>query len=200
MRRKTKGSIVTAEDLRRFSGAVSHSGKAYSEVLDEVIQLDDESYCFGMFLTNIEEDLLKEGINLSKLTGKKDTQINNYLQGKIDSIIERYMEEYNIDVDFMIGKEKFVIDKSKYTSPFSIYTIQHLLRVNGYELGRGEVGESTKKFNQEVLSKNSKKVDVPIIFRGRSLDEKLILNRFRGAELLGHSRIEEMLQKQRKKR
>ena len=113
MRRNNKSSIVTIEDLLDFSGAVSHSGKVYSEVRDEVLKLNDEEVCFGMFLTNIENDMIEEKIDFSKLKAKNEEEIKNYLQGRMESIINRYINQYNIDVEKMIGKEYFVIDTSK---------------------------------------------------------------------------------------
>lgn len=189
MRRLTKNSIVTIDDLLKFAGAVSYTGKVESNFLGKIEQIKDVDFCFGMFLNNIEADLLKEGIDFSKLKGKNKQQVKDYLQGRIDSIVNRYMEEYNINVDKMIGKKYFVIDKNKHYSQFTLYTIQHLLRINGYEISDGMPGEVTRDHNQEIEQSRDNIVKMPLSSKGKSLDEKSILDRFRCGEYIGHSRI-----------
>ena len=97
---KTRNSEIRIEDVLKYSNAVNRN-KVHSDVIDDVIEVSDYEMCFGAFLTNVE-NRLKKNFDYSTLKGKSKKEILNTLQGRLDVVLEEFLEKYRIDMDRII--------------------------------------------------------------------------------------------------
>ena len=189
---------VTIDDLLNYTKAGGHEG----------IGLTDIEHTYAEFLYDIDLELSNNGVGDYSVMKRNKLNVNSndigyvkgYVKSQIDNIIRDYVNKYNIN-GYSLRSGKIDVNLEG-CSPLSIFVIQHLLRINGYEIATKE-GVSTKDLNFKMGRPNQcslpiRKLTSPLNEERvkKSLDEKGI----KGASYLRNdlAKLEEQSKKIRK--
>lgn len=189
-----KISNVTLDDILKYAKAGGHEG------IDAKTgyELNDIEHTYAEFLYDIDCELSGNGvgdynvINKNKLNIKeKDLgYIKGYIESQISYILNEYMKKYNINTS-SLRTGKLEVDLTNCSS-LSIFVIQHLLRINGYEIATNP-NVTTKDINFNINRPN--KCTLPIRKLTSALDEKRIKRSLDENNIRGKSYLEEHLNK-----
>lgn len=192
---KLKYSSVTLEDILKYSKAGGHDG--VDPITDYV--LSDEEHTYAEFLHDIDCELVGYGITENKVVNKSKLNIKNvkdvnfvkgYIQATINNIVEDYFKRFNINQDSL--KAGVIEFERENCSALSIFTIQHLLRLNGYEINSRE-GITTKQLNFSMNQPVSYSIKIRKI--ANPIDEKRIKRRLDENNVQGASHIKTYIDK-----
>ena len=127
---------------------VGHSGIAYNSK-GEPVKLTEDELCYAMFLYDLEMQLLDRkknwGFDLEKKTRFSTSErVVELVDASIREITDYYNKTY---ASQRLSKKKTIRLLSEDKLGVGVYTLQYILRLNGYEI---DTDKSIKELNDEL--------------------------------------------------